>query len=260
MQKSPSLEKSKEILALAVHKPHIQLSISYRNFEVKVAETQEEMSAALKLRKLCFFNQEGYDFDLFDCVADLLVLKDKDSNNKVVGTYRMIVDRNTACFYSESEFEMDFLNNTKDSRLEVGRACIHPDYRKGIALNLLWQGLGTYIGLLQPRWVFGCSSVDLENLDQAEVMRQYLLGTYLSSKAHRVFPRVQWTPINKTASAAELELVASLVPPLLKSYLKIGAVICGEPCFDKEFNTLDFFTLLDVQKIPENWKKRFGVE
>jgi len=36
-------------------------------------------------------------------------------------------------------------------------------------------------------------------------------------------------------------------PKLLRSYLGVGAKICGEPDIDREFETIDFLTLLDCR-------------
>jgi hypothetical protein len=47
------------------------------------------------------------------------------------------------------------------------------------------------------------------------------------------------------------------VPKLLKTYLAIGAQICGAPAWDREFGTIDFLTLLDLQAISPSARNRF---
>jgi hypothetical protein len=47
------------------------------------------------------------------------------------------------------------------------------------------------------------------------------------------------------------------VPKLLKTYLAIGAQICGPPAWDREFGTIDFLTLLDLQAISPSARNRF---
>jgi putative hemolysin len=47
------------------------------------------------------------------------------------------------------------------------------------------------------------------------------------------------------------------IPPLFKGYLRLGARICGEPAFDSEFGTIDFFILVDTGKIPERYTRHF---
>jgi putative hemolysin len=47
------------------------------------------------------------------------------------------------------------------------------------------------------------------------------------------------------------------VPRLLKTYLGIGARICGGPAWDREFGTIDFLTLLDLKLLMPAARNRF---
>jgi putative hemolysin len=47
------------------------------------------------------------------------------------------------------------------------------------------------------------------------------------------------------------------VPKLLKTYLAIGARICGPPAWDREFGTIDFLTLLDLKLLSPSARNRF---
>ena len=40
------------------------------------------------------------------------------------------------------------------------------------------------------------------------------------------------------------------IPKLMAAYLAIGARICGEPALDRDFKTIDFLTLLDLDSLP----------
>jgi putative hemolysin len=47
------------------------------------------------------------------------------------------------------------------------------------------------------------------------------------------------------------------VPKLLRAYLAIGAKICSEPAIDREFKTIDFLTILDLQTLNPRVAARF---
>jgi putative hemolysin len=47
------------------------------------------------------------------------------------------------------------------------------------------------------------------------------------------------------------------IPKLLRAYLSIGAKICGPPALDREFKTIDFLTLLDLESLPPSVRQRF---
>ena len=51
--------------------------------------------------------------------------------------------------------------------------------------------------------------------------------------------------------------VEERAPKLLRAYLAIGAKICSEPAIDREFKTIDFLTLLDLQMLHPRVATRF---
>ena len=46
-------------------------------------------------------------------------------------------------------------------------------------------------------------------------------------------------------------------PKLLRAYLSVGAKICGPPALDRQFKTIDFLTLLDLEALPPAARQRF---
>jgi len=52
---------------------------------------------------------------------------------------------------------------------------------------------------------------------------------------------------------------AAQAPPLIRSYLRVGAQICGRPAVDVEFNTADFLMLLDINSLSNRYARRFDV-
>src|SRR5690606_22570614 len=95
----------------------------------------------------------GLDVDNYDFAGDHLMIIDK-SNNEVVGTYRLLCSKFTDRFYSQSEFHMDEFLRWPVVKLELGRACVHPQYRDGSTIDLLWKGLTRYIDEVEARYLF----------------------------------------------------------------------------------------------------------
>jgi putative hemolysin len=46
-------------------------------------------------------------------------------------------------------------------------------------------------------------------------------------------------------------------PRLLRAYLNIGAKVCAAPAMDREFKTIDFLTLMDLQNLPPLTTNRY---
>src|SRR5262249_46335379 len=131
-----------------------------------------------------------------------------------------------------------------------GRACVHPDHRGGLVVQLLWRGLREYVRRTGARYIFGCSSVPADVPGRVEAVWSELGATQKVSRRFRTVPRV---PFVMGAASP----VRSGLPPLLASYIRLGAMILGAPAFDQQFNCADFLTLLDVHNVPAGYFRRY---
>ena len=234
--------------------------IVHGKYVVRFARTREEVVAALRLR-FEVFNLErgeglatsfinGRDEDEFDSTSHHLILMDR-SRRQVIGTYRLRTYETAKTiqgFYSATEFDLSTLPvDVLENAIEVGRTCIAKPYRNTQALLLLWKGLAMYSLLHQKRYFFGCCS--LSSQDPTEGGRVFDL---LSEEGHvhpeyRVHSRTGFKCLWYKASDSLRSAVT--VPHVLRTYLRLGATLCGPPAMDRQFRTIDFFALLDVNRI-----------
>ncbi|MEK8145384.1 GNAT family N-acetyltransferase [Streptomyces sp. M10(2022)] len=130
----------------------------------------------------------GHDVDDFDDLADHLIITDT-TTDEVVGTYRLMPPGRAEVSYSETEFDLRGLHAVRSSMIEAGRACVHPDYRSGAVINLLWAGLARYTLLSGRRYLAGCASVPLADGGRA-ASSAWLLGTaeHAAPAEYRVRP------------------------------------------------------------------------
>ena len=245
------------------------------NFTVKIAENHEEVEEAQRLRYEVF-NQEqgrglensdkyGIDFDEFDeyCLH-LLVLK--KATDRVVGTYRAhlgCIANSAKGFYSSREYNIKGLYGIADKCLELGRTCVTPEFRTGVAVSLLWGAISELLMRANLRYMLGCVSLDDVNPRIGWALYEYISRKYPGKAEFKVEPRPGF--VLKRPSQHEIDKLLSnedflrkTTPPLLKGYLRLGAHICGEPVVDKEFGTIDYFIMLDINKVPKRYKKHFN--
>jgi putative hemolysin len=45
-------------------------------------------------------------------------------------------------------------------------------------------------------------------------------------------------------------------PSLIRGYLRLGALVCGEPAWDEEFNTADLLLLLPLSQLDPRYARR----
>ena len=230
-----------------------------------LARTNAELEAIQRLRYDIFTKEmnavfpeavDGLDADRFDPWCEHFMVKDLNTGH-IVGTYRLLTPANAikaGGYYSESEFDISALDGMRTTLAEVGRSCIHPDFRQGSVIMLLWSGIAALMQQGGYRYVLGCASVSLrdDGVTAAEVWRS--VADQVKAGGPTVRPLHRY-PVERLDS----ELPAR-VPPLIKGYLKLGATICGEPAWDPDFNTADFPVLLDIQRVEPRYRRHFGLD
>jgi putative hemolysin len=195
------------------------------------------------------------DQDEFDLFCDHLIVEDR-SRNEIVGTYRMqsgtMAERNIG-YYSAQEFDFTVYEPIRHEALELGRASIDREHRTSEVLSLLWRGIAQYARHHGLRYLIGCSSLNSEDPQDGWTVFGHL-------SAFIVAPEFRTEP----TSAYELPVTESIVttapakvPKLLKTYIGVGARICGKPAWDREFRTIDFLTLLDLDQLTPAARNRF---
>lgn len=232
---------------------------------LSMASTPEELREVQRLRYKVFIEtmglsslvrEDGLDSDEFDDHCDHLIVRDS-STLKVVGTYRLLSAaraRKLGRVYSEGEFDLGRLNNLRGRMVEAGRACIHPDYRGGSVIMLLWSGLAEYMRRENCDYLAGCASISLaDGGHNAVAVYQSLAGAHLAPSEYRVTPHLPF-PFSKLEAAQKPQ-----VPPLLKGYMRSGAWICGEPAWDPDFESADLFLLLPLANLDGRYARHYGV-
>ena len=231
-----------------------------------LARTNEELEAIQRLRYSVFSEEmnavfpgaaDGIDSDRFDPWCEHLMVREMHTG-KVVGTYRILTPGNAVeagGYYSESEFDLVPLEHFRHGLVEVGRSCIHPDYRSGSVIMLLWSGIAKFVQSAGYRHVLGCASVSLrdDGITAAEVWRVANRLRAASPELPCLVPRHRYP-----AERLDSNLPARM-PALIKGYLKLGAQICGDPAWDPDFNTADFPVLLDIEMMDIRYKRHFGL-
>lgn len=234
------------------------------NYVARFARTTEDVVAAQTLR-FEVFNLElheglvqsyaiGRDEDPFDEGCDHLIVEHLPSRS-VVGTYRLQTGQSAARhrgYYSEQEFDFAAYESLRPELIELGRACVHRQHRNLVVLGMLWKGIAEYAREHDARYLVGCSSLTSQDAAVGASAYAELCRRHLVSQEFRTQPLSRFEcPLERLAPEPPD------LPKLLRAYLTIGAKICGPPALDREFKTIDFLTLLDLNALPPGVRGRF---
>jgi putative hemolysin len=193
----------------------------------------------------------GLDVDPFDSVCDHLIVEQVETG-EVVGTYRLQTGERAAAnigYYSEREFDFTPYESARGGMVELGRACVHADHRNFNLLHLLWRGIANYAREHNARFLVGCSSLTSQDPLEGVSMYQELRDRFLARAEFRTEPQPEFR-YELLNGLESLPTTNHASAKLLRTYLAIGAKICGPPAIDREFGTTDFLTLLDLQDLP----------
>ncbi|MEM9438328.1 MAG: GNAT family N-acyltransferase [Pseudomonadota bacterium] len=238
------------------------------NLVIRLAETEEDVRAAQRLRYRVFVEELGGDGPLVDHEAQLeadihdgdydhLMLidarRDAAALDHVVGVYRLMPgDRAQDCgFYCAGEYDLTPLTSSGRRLLELGRSCLHPSYRGGSAMYLLWRALAGYIQERGIEVLFGVASFHGTDVDALAAPLSLLHHRHLAPEDLRVraLPEDYAAMDRLGESEIDRREAMAAIPALIKAYLRLGGYV-GEGAFvDRPFNTTDVCLILDIARM-----------
>tara|TARA_R110002124_G_scaffold14380_9_gene64276 strand:- start:2016 stop:2780 length:765 start_codon:yes stop_codon:yes gene_type:complete len=242
-------------------------------FEVRLARTQAELHAAQRLRYDVFVTELGaggslvdhdnrLEVDQYDDFVDHLLLIDRKTA-QTVGVYRLIrrcMATRAGGFYSENEYDLTALKSSGREILELGRSCLHPSYRGGIAMHQLWAGLASYVARHEIEILFGVASFHGTQADALAEPLSLLHHAYLAPPELRVtaLPKARQRMDLIPADTLNRRQAMVQMPSLIKAYLRLGGCV-GEGAFiDHDFNTTDVLLMLDTARLSERQAKIYS--
>ncbi len=233
------------------------------------ARHQDEVREAQRLRHQVFAQElgarlqpivgtpAGIDADVFDAHCEHLLVRDTAADGgrgEVVACYRLLSTtgaQRVGGFYADTEFDLTRLRGERHRMAELGRACVHPAYRRGAALLMMWGAIAQRAQQQGLDLLIGCASVPARDGGaQAWGLWNALVPAHLAPIDQQVRPRIPLHP-------APVSQQVAAMPPLLRGYLNAGASLLGAPAWDADFRCADFPLLLPLAKLPSSYKRRF---
>lgn len=234
-----------------------------RRLSAQITTDSDRIRQAQKLRYRVFALDMGaklkgaaeqLDYDEIDDYCDHLIVIDNQSD-RIVGYTRLLNQSQAAelgYFYSQSEFDLNSILNLPGNFLEIGRTCVDADYRGSAVLTTLWTALIQYCIEGHYDYLFGCASIPPgPNGYAVDALYRTIDAGSMADNDIIVTPK---TPIPKQLRC---DIDESGIPPLLKAYLRFGVKICGQPCWDKDFNVMDLFILLPLKQLGPKYSKHY---
>ncbi|WP_370868920.1 GNAT family N-acetyltransferase [Ectorhizobium quercum] len=250
--------------------------------ETRLARSPAEVEAAQRVRFNVFVEEMGArlpastmqtrrDFDAWDTICDHLLVIDSalegDPEDQIVGTYRLLrqdAAEHRGGFYSAHEFEIEpLLARHPDKRfMELGRSCVLPQYRTRRTVELLWQGNWAYALKHGVDAMFGCASFPGYR-PEAHALALSFLHHHAragSDWAVSALPELHCSMDMMPAEAVDARRALAVMPPLVKGYLRLGAMVGDGAVIDRAFNTTDVLVVLPIAAISGRYVNYYGAD
>ena len=254
------------------------------SLEVRLARKRSEIRRAQRLRYKVFYEEMSAtpgalailsrrDEDAYDPIFDHLLVIDRGDPNdgrrwrrsKVVGTYRVLrqdVAELYDGFYTQGEYNITPLLQAKAdySFIELGRSCVLKPYRNKRTLELLWQGVWSYVREHGADVMIGCASFAGTDPSAHALALSFLHHTALAPEEWRVraHEHLQVDMNMMPREAVNTRAALKALPPLIKGYLRIGAYVGEGAVIDHQFGTTDVFIIMPIEAIRTRYFAHFG--
>jgi putative hemolysin len=253
---------------------------------VRLAAGPAEIEAAQHLRYRVFYEELSAkpdelaretrrDADAFDAICDHLLVvhhlsgHDPDpitvEGGELVGTYRVLrqdVAERHGGFYTQAEFDIApmIARHPGLNVLELGRSCVLRPYRTKPVVELLWQGIWSYVHSYRLGMMLGCASLEGTDPREHDLALSYLAHFHAAPEEWRVraLPRRHVEMQRLPKSEIDVKKALKLLPPLIKGYLRLGCFIGDGAVIDEQFNTVDVLIILPVSAISTRYFSRFS--
>jgi putative hemolysin len=254
------------------------------NLEVRLARTKGDIKRAQRLRYKVFYEEMSAipdalailsrrDEDVYDAIFDHLLVVDHGNpakgrrwgRPKVVGTYRVLrqdIAIGNEGFYTQGEYDIAPLLRAKPdcNFIELGRSCVLKPYRNKRTLELLWQGVWSYVREHRGNAMIGCASFPgTDPMRHAQTL-SFLHHMRLAPAEWRVRAHehlhVDMNMLPK--ESIDTRAVIRALPPLIKGYLRVGAFVGDGAVIDHQFGTTDVFLVMPVEAMDTRYFDHFG--
>ncbi len=247
--------------------------IAAAEFEVRLATSDDDIRAAQRLRYDVFVTELGgggplvdhqnkLEKDALDPFYDHLLLIER-ATERVVGVYRLMRPEQAQVagrYYCAAEYDLAPLLSSGRRILELGRSCLHTDFRGGTGMHQLWTALAQYVAKHQIEILFGVASFHGTDIDALAQPLSLLYHRHLAPAPLRVRARAEAYQNMDLIAEAELDRKAAMmkIPSLIKAYLRLGGCV-GEGAFiDHAFNTTDVCLIMDTAQLSERQARIYG--
>ncbi|MFZ5708238.1 MAG: GNAT family N-acetyltransferase [Pseudomonadota bacterium] len=197
----------------------------------------------------------GRDIDGFDAAAGHFVVEERASG-RLVACWRLLALSGSAGIldsYAAQFYDLAALSAYPGRMVEMGRFCVDPDMRDPDILRVAWALMTALVDAEKVDMLFGCSSF-------AGTRPEAYAETFALLKDRHIGP-ARWLPGVKAPNVFRFArrlrsrkpdpaVAVRAMPPLLRTYLRMGGWVSDHAVVDESLGTLHVFTGVEIGRVP----------
>ena len=128
-------------------------------------------------------------------------------------------------------------------------------------MQLLWRGVMRYVARFSVDLMFGCASLHGTDPDALALSLSYLHHFHPMPAAIRVRARPElYVDMNRMPKdSIDVKEALRALPPMVKGYVRAGAMIGEGAVIDRQFGTTDVLIYLPLSAMDPRYRSRFGI-
>jgi putative hemolysin len=225
-------------------------------FEARIQRDGTGIAEAQRFRESVIERDTGQRpiEDRFDACGEHLVVRETESE-EIVGACRILAPRDAqraGGYEADRHFDTALLIVLRERMVEIDGPCVHPHYRFENVVAYLWTALARYLIENRHDYLLGTAGVSLRDGGHVAASTYRLAcARFLSPDDYRVFPhrRLSLDALSDTRPV--------VLTPLLKSFVELGAWVCGEPAFAPRVAQARFPILLPLARMQGRHARHF---
>ena len=232
-------------------------------YHAREAASPADLEAVLALRALCFRGAVGHDdSDAFDALCTHIMIEDRQraaaGQSALVCCFRILPlsdGHDIARSYAAQFYDLSALSAFRGPMIELGRFCIHPDAQDPDILRVAWADLTRRVDREGVEMLFGCSSFNGTEATAHADAFALLSARHIAPQRWRPRIKAPNTLCLGSGHRPDRRRAMAAMPPLLRTYLKMGGWVSDHAVVDRDLDTLHVFTGLEIAAIPAARKR-----
>lgn len=218
----------------------------------RLAAGPKDMARVMAFRRAAFPRTAGEEEDAQDALSAHVMV---EAGGKLVAYFRAMVfgwGAGLSQGYAARFYDVSPLAGYARPIVEMGRFCVSPEGVHPDVLRLAWGAMTRLVDGAGAGLMVGCTSFAGADWTRHQPALALLSERHIGVPEHlpgrKAFEILEYPAL--AGPVVDRKAALSSLPPLLRTYLRMGGWVSDHAVVDRELDTIHVFTCVEVDHVP----------